>query len=177
MDGFRCNGCVPFRFGIFYGMQKTDDLNSRNVLLTYHGMASVPFIRSFDSQLLGENSPPLNKRRCCISAYFAHQGGCTWAKKSGSQIIVSVHGAPVSVFGRPKWTTSISGVIRGTMKTVFFAFGIIYLFWLLAEWRCVFVLHQSKCYSILLLLHTWSFASIILRQKLWSEQMCVLIVS
>ena len=41
----------------------------------------------------------------------------------------------------------------------------------------IFLLHQSKRYSILFILRTWSFVSIIRRQKLWREQMRVLGVS
>ena len=43
-------------------------------------------------------------------------------------------------------------VISDTIKTVFFAFGIIYLFWPSDD--AYFLLHQSKRYSILFLLRT-----------------------
>ena len=46
--------------------------------------------------------------------------------------------------------TSITGFFSDTIKTVFFAFGIIYLFWPSDD--AYFLVHQSKRYSILFLL-------------------------
>ena len=48
--------------------------------------------------------------------------------------------------------TSLDRVSGDTLKTVFFAFGIIYLFWPSDD--AYFLLHQSKRYSILFLLRT-----------------------
>ena len=48
--------------------------------------------------------------------------------------------------------TRLEAVITDTIKTPFFAFGIIYLFWPSDD--AYFLLHQSKRYSILFLLRT-----------------------